>query len=84
MLQSPVMKKSLYISAIMLVTVCISLGVSACNSSAPVVLEETEQVYILDNGIVRAQVAKASGDIVSLQYLELWFYCFLQTGFVHF
>ncbi|MDP4290247.1 MAG: polysaccharide lyase family 4 protein [Bacteroidota bacterium] len=34
----------------------------------PVTLNEDAQTYILDNGIVTACVAKASGDLVSLRY----------------
>ena len=52
----------------LLLTVCILSGACTQSSSDPVILEETDQVYILDNGIVRAQVAKVSGDIVSLRY----------------
>ncbi len=35
-----------------------------------VTLEETPQEYILDNGIVTARVAKASGDLTSLRYRD--------------
>jgi len=62
------MKKLRYLSALIFLSVCILFGVCACNTSDPVVLEETDQVYTLDNGVIRAQVAKASGDIVSLRY----------------
>jgi rhamnogalacturonan endolyase len=68
MFQKIFMKERLNISACLLLAVCVSLLACACNSSDPVTLEETDQVYILDNGIVRAQVAKVSGDIVSLRY----------------
>ena len=40
----------------------------AQGTSAPVRLTETAETYVLDNGIVQARVAKASGDIVSLKY----------------
>jgi rhamnogalacturonan endolyase len=36
--------------------------------TAPVTLTETATLYTLDNGIVTARVAKASGDLVSLRY----------------
>jgi rhamnogalacturonan endolyase len=36
-----------------------------------VTLTEDEQTYTLDNGIVAAQVAKASGDLVSLRYKNM-------------
>ena len=34
----------------------------------PVTVTETDALYTLDNGIVTARVAKASGDLVSLRY----------------
>ncbi|HEX2862194.1 MAG TPA: polysaccharide lyase family protein [Lacunisphaera sp.] len=37
----------------------------------PVTLTEDAETYTLDNGIVTARVAKASGDLVSLRYKEL-------------
>jgi len=37
-------------------------------SGAPVTVTETATLYTLDNGLVTAQVAKASGDLVSLRY----------------
>ena len=43
-------------------------GVGAREAASPVSLEETAELYILDNGILHAQVAKASGDLVSLRY----------------
>ena len=64
-------KKSQHIPICLILAVCVSLFISACNSSEPVTLEETGQVYILDNGIVRAEIAKVSGDIVSLRYQGL-------------
>jgi rhamnogalacturonan endolyase len=39
--------------------------------SAPVSISETDRLYILDNGIVRASVAKESGDLVSLKFKDL-------------
>ena len=38
---------------------------------APVTIRETKELYTLDNGIVTARVAKASGDLVSLHYQGL-------------
>lgn len=38
---------------------------------APVTLIEDAETYTLDNGIVTARVAKASGDLVSLRYKDL-------------
>ena len=40
-------------------------------SGGPVTVTETTDVYTLDNGIVTARVAKASGDLVSLRYHNL-------------
>jgi rhamnogalacturonan endolyase len=68
MSRTPFMRRLRNMSPFLLMAVCVSFGVCACSTSNPVTLEETDQVYILDNGIVRAQVAKASGDIVSLRY----------------
>lgn len=54
-----------------LITVCfVSVKVDAQGGPAksPVKLTETDQLYILDNGIVIASIAKTSGDIVSLNY----------------
>jgi len=44
---------------------------SAATAAAPVTVTETAELYILDNGIVTARVAKASGDLVSLRYKNL-------------
>jgi len=52
----------------LLLSLALLAGGCPRTSSGPVRLEQTGQVYILDNGIVRAEVAKASGDIVSLRY----------------
>ena len=68
MSRTPFMRKPVNMSAGLLLAVCVLFGVCACSTSDPVTLSETDQLYILDNGIVRAQVAKASGDIVSLRY----------------
>lgn len=40
----------------------------AARADDPVAVREDAQTYTLDNGIVSAQVAKASGDLVSLRY----------------
>ncbi|HVT83352.1 MAG TPA: polysaccharide lyase family protein [Phycisphaerae bacterium] len=37
----------------------------------PVTVTEDEKTYVLDNGIVKATVAKESGDLVSLRYKDL-------------
>ncbi len=37
-------------------------------ASAPVTVTETEATFTLDNGVVRALVAKNSGDLISLRY----------------
>jgi rhamnogalacturonan endolyase len=68
MFQITFMRKPLNILACLLLAICMSYGGYTQDTSEPVTLEETDQVYILDNGIVRAQVAKVSGDIVSLRY----------------
>lgn len=68
MFRTTFMREPLNTSLCLLLAVCISFLVYACSTSDPVTLSETDQVYILDNGIVRAQVAKNSGDIVSLRY----------------
>jgi len=68
MFQTLLMRQRLNTTTCLLLAVCTLLFVCACSSSEPVILEETDLVYILDNGIVRAQVAKNSGDIVSLRY----------------
>jgi rhamnogalacturonan endolyase len=81
MFQTPFVRKSLYPLTCLLLAVCISLLLCACSSSDPVTLAETDHVYILDNGIVRAQIAKASGDIVSLRYQgQEMFATFLTEG----
>jgi len=68
MFQTPFMRKPQTIPACLFLALWVLLVACACNSTDPVKLEQTDQVYILDNGIVRAQIAKASGDIVSLRY----------------
>jgi rhamnogalacturonan endolyase len=62
------MRKPMNTLTVLLLATCIFCGACALDSTDPVSLEETDQVYILDNGLVRAQLAKASGDIVSLRY----------------
>jgi rhamnogalacturonan endolyase len=42
--------------------------VRAQRSGGAVTLSEDEQTYTLDNGVVKAMVAKASGDLVSLEF----------------
>lgn len=46
----------------------VAVAVLAAACSKGVVLTETEDLYIMDNGIVEASVAKCSGDLVSLKY----------------
>lgn len=45
--------------------------IAATAKPAPVSLTEDAETYTLDNGIVTARVAKASGDLVSLRYKDL-------------
>jgi rhamnogalacturonan endolyase len=47
---------------------CFCLGCAASGQGDRVTIRETDALYILDNGIVTASVAKASGDLVSLRY----------------
>lgn len=55
------------IIGLMVFTSCTSSG----SSSGPAVtVTETAEVYTLDNGIVTAKIAKASGDLVSLRYKD--------------
>ncbi|MBN1972568.1 MAG: hypothetical protein JW787_02945 [Sedimentisphaerales bacterium] len=60
---------------VIMLAMLIAAGFCSINSNAqttsvnsPVKLTETDQLYILDNGIAIASVAKASGDIVSLKF----------------
>jgi rhamnogalacturonan endolyase len=46
-------------------------GASRARAAAAVTLTEDAATYTLDNGIVTATVAKASGDLVSLRYKNL-------------
>ena len=46
----------------------LAAGLCCSCDRGQVTLVEDEQTYTLDNGIVSAVVAKASGDLVSLQY----------------
>lgn len=57
-------KVSLFIAGAMCLA---ALACASCTKGA-VKLSEDEQTYTLDNGIVRAVVAKASGDLVSVKY----------------
>ena len=54
-----------------LLTLILLLSAAAAMASETVTLAETSAEYILDNGIVTARVAKASGDLVSLRYGDL-------------
>ena len=69
MIGKSVKGKPLILFLCLLIATCFIYGACKQSDSKPVTLEETNQVYILDNGVVRAQVAKASGDIVSLRYM---------------
>jgi rhamnogalacturonan endolyase len=42
-----------------------------CSSDPAVTVTEDPETYILDNGIVTARIAKASGDLVSLRYKDM-------------
>jgi rhamnogalacturonan endolyase len=58
--------------AVATVALLASLAWSAfATEPAPVTLTEDAALYILDNGIVTARVAKASGDLVSLRYKDV-------------
>ncbi len=50
-----------------------ALAVSAAvrAEDAPVTISENDRTYTLDNGIVKAMVAKESGDLVSLKFKEM-------------
>lgn len=43
----------------------------SCSTDPPVTVTEDTETYTLDNGIVTARVAKASGDLVSLRYQDM-------------
>ena len=60
------MKKSFFRPAAALLL--LTAGLFTACTRGNVSLSEDEQTYTLDNGIVCAVVAKASGDLVSLQY----------------
>ena len=49
----------------------VAISTSSRAESPAVTIAETADTYVLDNGIVTARVAKASGDLVSLRYREL-------------
>lgn len=53
----------------LLVLLALASG-SLLRAAADVSLSETDALYVLDNGIVTARVAKASGDLVSLRYRD--------------
>ena len=68
MTEKSAMRKLLLFFLYLVMIACLLYGACTGNDSVPVRLEETDKVYIMDNGIVRAQIAKDSGDIVSLRY----------------
>lgn len=47
---------------------CAGMAAGEAAAQPPVSLQETADTFVLDNGIVQAQVSRASGDIVSLVY----------------
>jgi rhamnogalacturonan endolyase len=49
----------------------LAFSAAAHAENAPVVVTENDRTYTLDNGIVKAMVAKESGDLVSLKYKDL-------------
>lgn len=55
---------------ICIVTIFIA-GLTIAAAKQKVTLNEDSETYILDNGIVTARIAKASGDIVSLRYKNM-------------
>ena len=61
------------VAALLLASVLVMSGGCAMGGSkeAQVTLTEDEQTYTLDNGIVKAMVAKESGDLVSLRYKDM-------------
>jgi len=59
--------RSLYIFCIAVA----SIVLTASTGKKKVTIKEDAETYILDNGIVTARVAKASGDLVSLRYKEM-------------
>lgn len=52
-----------------LLSLAVSTGVRAADP--PVTVAENDRTYTLDNGIVRAMIAKESGDLVSVRYKNL-------------
>jgi rhamnogalacturonan endolyase len=49
----------------------LSLPVTLSGAEKPVTISETDSSFTLDNGLVTAQVAKRSGDLISLKYRNL-------------
>ncbi len=58
----------------------LSLPATSPGAETPVAISETDSSFTLDNGLVTAQVAKHSGDLVSLKYKNLEL---LETGSGH-
>ncbi|MBN1831254.1 MAG: hypothetical protein JW896_04010 [Deltaproteobacteria bacterium] len=79
MTRKVIMKRPLVMSSCLLLATCVLYGACKRNASKPVTLEETDAVYILDNGIIQAQIAKVSGDIVSLRYQNLEMFATFMT-----
>ena len=49
----------------------LSLPATLPGAETPVAISETDSSFTLDNGVVTAQVAKRSGDLISLKYQSL-------------
>ena len=62
-------RPSLIVCAALFASLAFSTAARAEN--APVAITENDRTYTLDNGIVKAIVAKESGDLVSLKYKDL-------------
>lgn len=56
------------LAATLLTLLAPALPASTPATSSPVTVTETETTFTLDNGVVRALVAKNSGDLISLRY----------------
>jgi rhamnogalacturonan endolyase len=59
--------------SILLAAILAAASTAPClfGAEPPVTVSETETNFTLDNGLVTAQVAKRSGDLISLQYKNL-------------
>jgi len=75
--KSPLMPK--VAGAWLLVALTIPTATHAQVAPPPVTVQEDAETYTLDNGLVVARVAKASGDLVSLRYRDLEMLATLMT-----